>query len=197
MRLTQQSATAESPPNKWPKRCKALGHYVRVAHPSRQTRRQCNAGVAEKYRSLSTLSRLRKNAVLAQRVVEFAYETRAVVAENRSSGRLLHRFCRFLSGPGRFRAWLRHDRHQLGQPDQVVGCGRQREHPADASQATVMGLAKAGGRLGPAKHLLDALAHPPTDRITGVAGRPAVDRRPPVGGVLRHMRCHAAARQTG
>src|SRR6266481_5198264 len=35
-------------------------------------------------------SRMRKNAVLAKRFVEFSYETRALVAENRDSSRLLH-----------------------------------------------------------------------------------------------------------
>src|SRR5438445_4514148 len=60
-----------------------------------------------------------------------------------------------------------------------------------------MGLAKAGGRLGPAEYLLDALAHPPTDRIAGVAGRPAVDCRSPVRGVLRHMRRHIVVPQIG
>src|SRR6266403_5090130 len=60
-----------------------------------------------------------------------------------------------------------------------------------------MGLAKAGGRLGPAEYLLDALAHPPTDRIAGVAGGPPVDCRPPVRGVLRHMRRHIVVPQIG
>jgi hypothetical protein len=34
---------------------------------------------------------------------------------------------------------------QLREPDQIVGRGRQAEHPADAGKTTVMGLAKAGG----------------------------------------------------
>ena len=80
---------------------------------------------------------------------------------------------------GRFQAWLRRGPHQLGQPDQVVGSGGQGEHPADTGEAAVTGLAKAGGALGPAKHLLNALTHPPADRVAGVAGRPPVmaDRR--------------------
>jgi hypothetical protein len=41
----------------------------------------------------------------------------------------------------------------------------------DAGEATVTGLAKASSRLGSAKYLLNALAHPPTDRIARVAGR--------------------------
>ena len=36
-------------------------------------------------------------------------------------------------------------RLQLREPDQIVGRGRQAEHPADAGKTTVMGLAKAGG----------------------------------------------------
>src|ERR1700730_3565635 len=39
--------------------------------------------------------------------------------------------------------------------------------------------------------------HPPTDRITGVAGRPAIDCRSSIGGVLRHMRCHVVLPQIG
>ena len=38
-----------------------------------------------------------------------------------------------------------------------------------------MGLAKAGGTLGPTKHLLDAFADLPADRIASMAGRPSVD----------------------
>ena len=59
----------------------------------------------------------------------------------------------------------------------------------------VMGLTKTGGRLSPAEDVLDALADPPTDRIAGVAGRPPVDCRAPVGGVLRHMRRHVVLSQ--
>ena len=98
------------------------------------------------------------------------------------------RFCGLLSDLGRVRAWLRHRTHQLGQTHQIVGSGSQREHPSDAGEATVMGLAKAGGRRAPAKHLLNALAHPATDRIARVAGRATVDGRAPIGGVLRPMR---------
>src|SRR5262252_1891482 len=86
--------------------------------------------------------------------------------------------------PDRFRTWLGRDRYQLGQANEIVGSGSQREHPADTRQTTVMGLAKAGGALGPAKHLLNALAHPSTDHVAGVVGRPAVDGRAPIGGVL-------------
>src|SRR5438045_7618645 len=51
--------------------------------------------------------------------------------------------------------------------------------------------------LGPAKHLLNALALPPTDRIAGMAGCPTVNCRSPIGGVLRHMRCDIALAQIG
>jgi hypothetical protein len=61
----------------------------------------------------------------------------------------------------------------------------------------VMGLRKAGGTFGPAKHLLNALAHPPIERIAGVPGRPPVDCRPPIGGVLRYVRPHVARAQIG
>jgi hypothetical protein len=39
---------------------------------------------------MKTSSRMRKNAVLATCFVEFSWKTRAVVAENRVSSRLLH-----------------------------------------------------------------------------------------------------------
>src|SRR4029077_9332368 len=83
------------------------------------------------------------------------------------------------------RAWLRRGPHQFAQPDEIVGSGRQREYPADTGQTAMTGLAETGDRLGPAEHLLNALAHPPTDRIARVAGRSTVDCRPPVRRVLR------------
>ena len=49
-----------------------------------------------------------------------------------------------------------------------VGCGRLREHPSRPGQDHGDSLAKAGGRFGPAKHLLNALAHPRADRIAGM-----------------------------
>jgi hypothetical protein len=45
-------------------------------------------------------------------------------------------------------AWLRHSPHQLRQSNEIVGSGSQGKGPTDAGQTTVMGLAKAGGRLG-------------------------------------------------
>jgi hypothetical protein len=59
------------------------------------------------------------------------------------------------------------------------------------------GLARAGGCLAQAKHLLNALAHPLTDRVTGMAGCPSIDCRSPIGGVLRHVRRHVALPQIG
>src|SRR6516164_8916943 len=147
--------------------------------------------------TLTSPNRMRKKSVLAKPCVEQRDATHATVAKSSSANRFARRFWRFLPRLGTFRAWLRNSLHQLGQPDQVVGSGRQREHPADAGQATVMGLAKAGGRLGPAKHLLNALAHLPTDRIARVTGRPTIDGRSPIGGVLRHMRRHVVRAQIG
>src|SRR5580693_4944039 len=123
------------------------------------------------------LSRVRKNSEFFRNVVEGPVTTPSIVAKDALARSFLSRFCRFLPCPGRFRAWLGHDPHQLGQPDEVVGSGSQREYPADAGKAAVVGLAKAGGRLGPTKHLLNALAHPPTDRIAGMAGCSTVDCR--------------------
>jgi hypothetical protein len=79
---------------------------------------------------------------------------------------------------------------QLGQPNKAIGRGGQREHPADARAAAMTDLAKAGDGLAPAKHFLDAFAQPPTDRIAGMARRPRIDGRSPVGDVLCHMRRH-------
>jgi hypothetical protein len=56
-----------------------------------------------------------------------------------------------------------------------VGSGSEREHPADASEAAVTGLAKPGGLFGPAEDFRNPLAHPATDRIAGMAGRPSVN----------------------
>jgi hypothetical protein len=52
-------------------------------------------------------------------------------------------------------------------------------------------LAQAGHRLGPAKGLLDAFADALRDRIAGMTGGVAVDRRAAAAGVLRHaIRIH-------
>ena len=59
------------------------------------------------------------------------------------------------------------------------------------------GLAETDGSLGPAKHLLNALAHPPAERRAGMAGRSTIERRTPVGRVLRYMRRHIARAQIG
>src|SRR6516162_11548498 len=95
------------------------------------------------------------------------------------------------------RVWLRRGPHQFAQPDEIVGSDSQREYPADTGQTAMTGLAETGDRLGPAEHLLNALAHPPTDRIAGVAGRSTVDCRPPVRRVLRDMRRHIVLAQIG
>src|SRR6516225_551706 len=83
--------------------------------------------------------------------------------------RSLRRFCWLLRWVGGLRAWLRCGPHQFAQPDEIVGSDSQREYPADTGQTAMTGLAETGDRLGPAEHLLNALAHPPTDRIAGVA----------------------------
>src|SRR6516164_222002 len=111
--------------------------------------------------------------------------------------RSLRRFCWLLRWVGGLRAWLRCGPHQFAQPDEIVGSDSQREYPADTGQTAMTGLAETGDRLGPAEHLLNALAHPPTDRIAGVAGRSTVDCRPPVRRVLRDMRRHIVLAQIG
>src|SRR5438270_2120155 len=69
---------------------------------------------------------------------------------------------------GRFRGWLCPSPAELGQPERGCRQWRQPESPADASKAAVAGLAKAGGRLVPAKHLLNARALLPADRVAGI-----------------------------
>jgi hypothetical protein len=120
----------------------------------------------------------------------------ALVMEKALASRFLRRFCWFLPSLDRFRRLCRSP-HQLGQPDEVVGSGSQGEHPADAGEAAVTGLAKASGRLGPAKHLLNALAQLPTDRMAGMAVRSPVDGRAPVRCVLSDMRRHMVRTQIG
>jgi len=77
---------------------------------------------------------------------------------------------------------------QLRLLDEIVGGGSQSERPIDAGKTTVTSLAETGGRLCPTKHFLNALAHPPTDPIARMAGRPPIDGRSPIGGVLRDVR---------
>src|SRR5205814_5256199 len=113
---------------------------------------------------------MRKKSVLASSLQSQSRILSLELSTNAHRVGALRRFRRFLRGLGRFRAWLSHGSNQLGQSDEVVGSGRQREHPADTGNAAVTGFAEAGSRLGPAKHLLNALAHPPTDHIAGMAG---------------------------
>src|SRR5258708_2747157 len=94
-------------------------------------------------------------------VVELSANSLAWIAARPNWAGFCCLFCgvNFVSGQrlsflGRVWAWLRHGGDQLGQADEVVGSGRQCEHPADARAAAMTGLVKAGNGLAPAKHLL-------------------------------------------
>ncbi len=86
-------------------------------------------------------------------------------------------------------------RQQFWQPDQVVSCCLQREHPAHPGQPAVVGLRHARDFLDPAIRLLDPFADGLARAITCVSCGAAVDigsamRRD----VLRHMRRHPRSR---
>ena len=79
--------------------------------------------------------------------------------------------------------------------DQVVGRRREAEGPIYLGPSPQLGPAHPGHRLDPAKGLLDALADPLTDGVTGMPGRPPVDGRTPPAGVPGHMRADVVAPQ--
>ena len=58
-------------------------------------------------------------------------------------------------------------------------------------------LAHASHRLGPAEGLLDPFANTQADGIAGMARGPAINRRTPPIGILRHMRCHVDLTEFG
>src|SRR5262245_37950843 len=76
---------------------------------------------------------------------------------------------------------------QFGQADEIVGSHRESELPIDLGQAAMPHLAQTGHRFGPAKGLLDAFADALGDRVAGVAGGAAIDRRAAPAGILRGM----------
>src|SRR6516165_11250079 len=88
--------------------------------------------------------------------------------------------------PPRPIAWAAH---------QIVGGGGKREDPTDARHPAMTGLAQSSRRLGPSEDLLNAFAPAAADRVTGMAGGAAVDRRAPVAGVLGDMRRGVALAQ--
>ena len=74
---------------------------------------------------------------------------------------------------------------QVGQPDQVVGGHRQSELESQACDSAQHGPRETTDGLGPPERLLSALALLLADRITRMARRASVDRRGPIGCVLR------------
>jgi hypothetical protein len=89
-------------------------------------------------------------------------------------------------------AWCGHGQPAVAssfrQADEVVGGVCQGEHPIDAGQAAMTGFAQPRCRFGPPEGLLDALAQRLADGEAGVPGGAWVDRRAPVGRILRDVR---------
>src|SRR6516164_10753670 len=85
------------------------------------------------------------------------------------------------------RSWSRLD-EQFGQADEVIGRHGEGELPADLGQSAMTHLAQPGHCLSPAESFLDAFANALGDRIAGVAGGAAVDRRTAAVGILSDMR---------
>ena len=85
---------------------------------------------------------------------------------------------------------------QFGQADEIVGGHREGELPIDPGQPAMPHLAQAGHRLGPAKGLLNAFADALRDRLAGMAGGAAIDRRAPPALVLRTCRVTVCSRSS-
>src|SRR5262249_12339406 len=77
---------------------------------------------------------------------------------------------------------------QSGQAGEVIGRHGEGELPADLGQSAMTHLAQPGHCLGPAESFLDAFTNALGDRVAGVAGGAAVDRRTAAVGALRDMR---------
>ena len=79
-------------------------------------------------------------------------------------------------------------RYQPGQPNQIVGGGREGEGPSDTIAAAEPGLLLPGHDLDPAECFLDALPVTLADGVAALLRRAAVDRRAAAAGVLRDKR---------
>lgn len=77
---------------------------------------------------------------------------------------------------------------QPEEPDEVVGCDRQREGEANARRSAKARLALSGGRFHPAEHLLDALADTLAGGVAGVPGDAPINGGAPAAGVLCDVR---------
>src|SRR5262245_10251391 len=91
---------------------------------------------------------------------------------------------------GVFRRHSRGCLHQVSHPDQVIGGQAEGKHPTDAVHSTMSRLAQHPYRFQPAENLLEALAFPLANYISGMPRRATVDRAGPIAVVLRHMRRH-------
>jgi hypothetical protein len=79
-------------------------------------------------------------------------------------------------------------RPQIAHPNQVVSRRGEGEHPSDYVRPSEPRLALPGNRLHPPEDFLDTLPFSLTNRVPRPTGGPSVDRTPPIGIVLRHMR---------
>src|SRR5215472_10849021 len=96
---------------------------------------------------------------------------------------------------GRHRAWATRIAGSLGEADEqvwqageVIGRHSEGKLPADLGQSAMTHFAQPGHGLGPAESFLDAFTNALGNRVAGMAGRAAVDRRTTAFGVLRDMR---------
>ena len=77
---------------------------------------------------------------------------------------------------------------QAAQPHQVVGRRDQVPGQPRAIKSAIAGASEPANGLHPAEDLFDPLPDPLTDRVARVASGPPVDRTPPIGVVLGHVR---------
>src|SRR5690606_11715108 len=80
--------------------------------------------------------------------------------------------------------------HELGQPHEIVGGGREGEGPSDTVATAELRLVLPSDRLDPAERLLDTLADALAGDVAAMARRATVDRRTSAADVLRYMRRH-------
>src|ERR1700719_1060302 len=78
-------------------------------------------------------------------------------------------------------------RDQIAPADQLVRRGGEAHDPVDEAAAAMPELAQQPHGLHPAKGLLDQFPAPLTDRVTGMARRPSIDRATPPNRVLRDV----------
>src|SRR5580765_2514705 len=78
---------------------------------------------------------------------------------------------------------------------QVISRCREGEHPSDSIRPPEPGFSLQRDGLHPAEDFLNALALPLTHRVAFVTRGSSVNRAPPVGCILRHVRSNLQAAQ--